>query len=177
MVSIDPGNIRLQDAIGATSAMSLRNLPDHVCVGPMLPGSITTLDLPLRDLDSNSLGLRHFVDKVLDIEPSQVEWNHIKASVRDHAWHELAAVMQLKLRPACARHLQQDEGEGGLHQNPSPRPMNFSGAGPTRNLPEKGFQWLVEQLGGSQIRRSSLGPEVRVVKPKAPELMRQRGTS
>ena len=46
MVSIDPGNIRLQDAIDATVAMSLRDLPDHVCVGPMPPGAITALELP-----------------------------------------------------------------------------------------------------------------------------------
>lgn len=61
MVSIDAGDIKLQDAINATSAMSLRDLADHVWVGLMPPGAITILELPLRELDSKSIGLRHFV--------------------------------------------------------------------------------------------------------------------
>ena len=154
MVSIDPGNIRLQDAID--------ELPDHVCVGPMPPGAITLLELPLRDLDSNSLGLRHFVDKVLDIEPSQVEWQRIKAIVRDHAWHELPTVMQFKVRPAFETviqyfflpqsdekicllkhvHITSDKIKvKGAYIKPfsKVKATNFSGVEPTRNLHAKAF--------------------------------------
>ena len=40
--------------------------------------------------------------------------------------------------------------------------LQWSGA--NKKLARKGFQWLLEQLGGYQIRRYSLGPEVRAVK-------------
>lgn len=192
MVSIDPGNIKLQDAIDATAAMSLRELPDHVCVGPMPPGAITPLELPLRDLDSNSTGLRHFVDKVLDIDPSQVEWQHLKAIVRDQAWRELPTVMQFKIRPAFETVIQYfllpqtDEKICLLkHVHITSDKIKVKGAyiktllqgqgyelqwhGANKKLARKGFQWLLEQLGGSQIRCYSLSPEIRAVKPKAPE--------
>ena len=169
MVSIDPSNIRLQDAIDATSPMSLRDLPDHVCVGPMPPGAITILDLPLRELDSNSVGLRHFVDKVLHIDPAQVEWDQIKAIVRDHAWHELPEVMQFKVRPVFDSIVQyfllpQSDGQVCLlkHVHISSDKIKAKGSylktllqgqgyelqwgGANKKLARKGFQWLWSSL-------------------------------
>lgn len=100
MVSVDAANTRLQDAINASSAMSLRDLPDHICVGPMPPGSITVNELPLRDLDPKSTGLKHVFDLVLDISSKTFDWDHIKAIVRNGAWHELPTWMQFKERPS-----------------------------------------------------------------------------
>ena len=125
--------------------------------------------LPLRDLDSNSVGLRHFVDKVLDIEPSQVEWQHIKTIVRDHAWNELPTVMQFKVRPAfeCVMQyffLPQSDGKVCLlkHVQITSDKVKVKGAyiktllqgqghklqwgGANKKLARKGFQWLLEQL-------------------------------
>ena len=41
--------------------------------------------------------------------------------------------------------------------------------GANKKLARKSFQWLLEQLGGSQTRRYSFSPEVKVVKSKAPK--------
>ena len=150
------------------------------------------MDLPLRELDSNSVGLRHFVDKVLHIDPAQVEWDQIKAIVRDHAWHELPEVMQFKVRPVFDSIVQyfllpQSDGQVCLlkHVHISSDKIKAKGSylktllqgqgyelqwgGANKKLARKGFQWLLEQLGGCQIRRYSLGPEVKAVKSKAPE--------
>eukprot|EP00438_Fugacium_kawagutii_P009217 Skav213289 [mRNA] locus=scaffold4748:15922:16530:+ [translate_table: standard] len=150
----------------------------------MPPGAIAALELPLRDLETNSVGLRRFADKVQDIEPSQVEWQHLKAIVRDHAWHELPTVMQFKVRPAFETviqyfflpqsdekicllkhvHIISDKIKvKGAYIKPfsKVKATNFSGVEPTKNWHEK--------VGGSQIRCYSLSPEIRAVKSKAPE--------
>ena len=100
MVALDPGNIRLQNAIEATAAMNLRDLPKHICVGPMPAGTITVSELPLKELDPNSSNLKHFMDLVLDISSATIDCDQIKAIVRDRARHELPTCMQMKSRPS-----------------------------------------------------------------------------
>ena len=100
MVSIDPSNISFQDAIRTTEHMVMRDLPDHVHVGPSPPGSVLVTDLPLKDLDPSSHSLKHFPDLVIDIPAASVDMDNIKAIIRDKAWHDLPTFMQMKERPA-----------------------------------------------------------------------------
>ena len=65
MVSVDPGALHLDNAVQATQSLFFRDLPAHVCVGPMPPGSLLVTDLPLKDLDENSPNIKHFLDLVL----------------------------------------------------------------------------------------------------------------
>lgn len=76
MVSIDPSNISLQDATRTTEHMAKQDLPDHVDVGPTPPGSVLVTELPLKDLDSSSQSLKHFLDLVLDIPAASVDGQH-----------------------------------------------------------------------------------------------------
>ena len=41
MVSVDPENVRLKDAVEATQNLFLRDMPSHVCVGPLPVGVIS----------------------------------------------------------------------------------------------------------------------------------------
>ncbi|CAJ1402580.1 unnamed protein product [Effrenium voratum] len=95
---MDPGEMRLQDAIEATKALYLRDLPAHVCVGPMPVGGFTLPELPLRDLDAGAPSIKHFVDVVMDIPAGDMNIENIKAIFRDQA-DELPAVMKPKSRP------------------------------------------------------------------------------
>ena len=117
-----------------------------------------------------------------DIEPAQVAWDQIKAIVRDHAWHELPAVMQFKVRPAfesVVQHFLLPQSDGkvcllkvkGAYVQTLLQGQGYElqwGAA-NKKLARKGFQWLLEQVGGSQILKYCLGPEVRAVKSNAPE--------
>ena len=89
MVSVDASNITLEDAIQATEFMSMRDLPEHVYVGPMPPGSVLLTDLPLKDLDPASNNLKHVLDVVLGIPAAAVDLSTIKAIFREKAWKEL----------------------------------------------------------------------------------------
>ena len=51
MVSVPADNIHLDNAVSATQGLFLRDLPAHVCVGPMPPGALLATDLPLNDLN------------------------------------------------------------------------------------------------------------------------------
>lgn len=67
MVSISPDDLRLENAIEATKGLYLRDLPAHVCVGPMPPGALNALELPLKNLDLSSPPIKHFVDLITDV--------------------------------------------------------------------------------------------------------------
>ena len=46
---MDADNIRFTEAEGATDQMVLRELHEHVCVGPMPVGAINIVNLPIRE--------------------------------------------------------------------------------------------------------------------------------
>ena len=59
MVSVPADNIHLDNAVSATQGLFLRDLPAHVCVGPMPPGALLATDLPLNDLNVSSPNIKH----------------------------------------------------------------------------------------------------------------------
>ena len=67
MVCIAPDDLHLDNAIEATKSLFLRELPEHVCVGPMPPGALNALELPLKDLDVSSPSIKHFIDLITDL--------------------------------------------------------------------------------------------------------------
>ena len=56
-IAMDPENICFQQAKEATEDMVLRELHEHVCVGPMPEGAINVLTLPIRE----PLGYRGYI--------------------------------------------------------------------------------------------------------------------
>ena len=99
MVSLDASNITLEDAIQATEFMSMRELPKHVHVGPMSPGSVLLTDLPRKDLGSKLEQPQAWLDVVLDIPTEALDMDSIRAAIRDKAWQELPDFMQWKEQP------------------------------------------------------------------------------
>ena len=59
LVSVPADNIHLENAVSATQGLFLRDLPAHVCVGPMPPGALLATDLPLNDLNVSSPNIKH----------------------------------------------------------------------------------------------------------------------
>lgn len=190
MVSVDPSNVSLEAALQATSAMSLRDLPQHVVVGPQPPGAVTITDLPLKDLDPESSNLKHFVDVVLDIPAADVDLPQLKAVFRDQAWHDLPGFMQMKQRPTFEYKTQfflmpqSDESFCLLKHvyvlsdkvKGSSIALLLQGTGyeiqwgtSNKKLVHKAFQWMLEQLGGSQFLQYSLTLERKPSKSSAPE--------
>ena len=97
----DPGEMDLDHAAQATQSLYLPELPFHVCFGPMPCGSLSVLDLPLKDLDATSPSIKHFADLVMDIPAASVDVDALKAISRDHAWDDLHHFMKPKVRPTC----------------------------------------------------------------------------
>lgn len=178
MVSIDPSNISLQDAIRTTEHVIMRGLPDHVHVGPTPPGSVLVTELPLKDLDSSSQSLKHFLDLALDIPAASVDMDSIKAIIRDKAWCDFPAFLQMKERPVfdyvCQYFFlpQSDDnvcllkhvyitGDNKVKASQVERFLHGKGreivwGSSNKKNARKAFQWLLEQLGGSHFRLCSL---------------------
>ena len=190
MVSVDASNITLEDAIQATEFMSMRDLPEHVYVGPMPLGSVLLTDLPRKDLDPASNNLKHVLDVVLDIPAAAVDLSTIKAIFREKAWKELPDFMQMKERPVfeCVCQyffLPQSDDQTCMLKHIYICSDKVKGSQAARLLQgrgyeimwgnhnkknaRKGFQWLLEQLGGSQFRLYSLGTDRKPSKTKGPE--------
>ena len=94
-MSISPDDLRLENAIEATKSLYLRDLPAHVCVGPMPPGALNALELPLKNLDLSSPSIKHFVDLITDVPKASIDLPSLQAVFRDQAWHELPEVLKL----------------------------------------------------------------------------------
>ena len=100
MVCIAPDDLHLDNAIEATKSLFLRELPEHVCVGPMPPGALNALELPLKDLDVSSPSIKHFIDLITDLPKAAIDLPSLQAIFRDKAWDELPELMKPKERPA-----------------------------------------------------------------------------
>ena len=189
MVSVDPGALHLDNAVQATQSLFLRDLPAHVCVGPMPPGSLLVTDLPLKDLDEHSPNIKHFLDLVLDIPPDAIDVPALKAIFRDQAWEELPEFMKLKVRPpfdtvtqffllpqsddqlCLLKHvyINQDKVSGRYVQGL----LHGSGkeiawGSQNKKVVRKAFQWMLEHLGGIQFKKYALTPEKRKASSSAP---------
>ena len=184
------GEMRLQDAIEATKALYFRDLPAHVCVGPMPVGGFTLPELPLRDLDAGAPSIKHFVDVVMDIPAGDINIENIKAIFRDQAWDELPAVMKPKSRPSFDTATQyillpQTHGNICLLKHTyvvdekvtgqcviemlQGKGYEISWGTGNKKVVRKAFQWMLEQLGGTQFRRYTLSPEKRKPVAEAPQ--------
>ena len=100
MVTVSPDSIHLHNAVTATQGLFLRELPTHVCVGPMPPGALLATDIPLKDLDPRSPNIKHFVDLVVNIPKNAIDIEGLHPIFRDQAWEEMSEVMKPKVRPA-----------------------------------------------------------------------------
>jgi hypothetical protein len=180
MVAPEPEDMHLEDAIQATQSLFLRELPSHVCVGPMPRGAIGPLDLPLKDLDESSPAIKHYVDLILDIPKDSVDVVSLKAIFRDQAWDELPAFMKPKVRPSFETITQyillpQSDGQLCLLKHVYITNEKVSGSyvatllhgtgreiawgNGNKKVVRKAFQWMLEQLGGTQFQKFILTSE------------------
>lgn len=179
MVSMDAGEVGLQEAIAATASLFL-DLPEHVVVGPMPVGSISPLDLPLKDLNEASHSIKHFVDLILDIPVATLDLENLKPIFRDQSWDALPEVMKFKTRPHFDTIVQyvilpQADGQALLLKHVYVATEKVTGkqvadvihgsgreiawGQGNKKIVRKAFQWMLEQLGGIQFRHWSLTPE------------------
>ena len=180
MVSVPADNIHFDNAVSATQGLFLRDLPAHVCVGPMPPGALLATDLPLNDLNVSSPNIKHFLDLVLDIPKSTIDVPSLQAIFRDQAWEELPEVMKLKIRPTFQTvsqyfllpqdddhlillkhvYIMDDKVLGSyvqsLHRG---KGKEIAWGNQNKKLVRKAFQRMLEQLGGLQFRKHTLTPE------------------
>ena len=182
MVTVAPDSIHLSNAVSATQFLYLRDLPAHVCVGPMPPGALLATDLPLKDLDAQSFNIKHFIDLVVDVPKDSIDIPQLQAVFRDKAWDELPDVMKPKLRPQFQTETQyfllpQDEDHLVLLKHVYILDDKVTGltvqsllrgsgkeilwGNQNKKLVRKAFQWMLEQLGGLQFRKYTLSAEKR----------------
>lgn len=186
MVSVLSDDIHLEHAVTATQSLFLRDLPTRVCVGPMQPGALLATGLPLKDLDTLSPSIKHFVDIILDILKSSIDMDNLKAIFRDQAWDELPEVMKLRDRPSFETIIQyvflpQSDDQLCLLKHvyvaadkvPSGYVQSLlRGNGKeikwghqNKKLLRKAFQWMLGQLGGVHFRKYTLTPDLHQVLP------------
>ena len=182
MVTVAPDSIHLSNAVSATQFLYLRDLPAHVCVGPMPPGALLATDLPLKDLDAQSFNIKHFIDLVVDVPKDSIDIPQLQAVFRDKAWDELPDVMKPKLRPQFQTETQyfllpQDEDHLVLLKHVYILDDKVTGltvqsllrgsgkeilwGNQNKKLVRKAFQWMLEQLEGLQFRKYTLSAEKR----------------
>lgn len=180
MVAPKPEEMHLDDAIQATQSLFLRELPSHVCVGPMPRGALSVLDLPLKDLDVSSPSIKHFVEVVLDIPKDAVDVVSLKATFRDQAWDELPAFMKPEICPIFDTITQyvllpQSDDQLCLLEHVYITKEKVSGnyvatllqgsgreiawGNGNKKVVRKACQWMLEQPGGTQFRKFILTPE------------------
>ena len=161
-----------------------------MCVGPMPQGSISVLELPLRELNVQSPSIiKYFLDLVLDIPSDTIDVKSLKAIFRHQAWDELPDVMKPKVRPqfdvvtqffllpqtngnlCLLKHcyIKEDKVTGRVVQD------LLRGAGyeiswgtTNKKVLRKAFQWMLEQMGGTQWRKYSLTAEQKKPTSSAP---------
>lgn len=189
MVTVSPDSIHLHNAVTATQGLFLRELPTHVCVGPMPPGALLATDLPLKDFDPRSPNIKHFVDLVVNIPKNTIDIEGLHPIFRDQAWEELPEVMKPKVRPTIQTVNQYfllpqdddhfillkhvyivDDKVPGTYVQSLIRGSGKEIAWGSQNkkLVRKAFQWMLEQLGGLQFRKHSLSPEKKKPTSSAP---------
>ena len=174
-MSISPDDLRLENAIEATKSLYLRDLPAHVCVGPMPPGALNALELPLKNLNLSSPSIKHFMDLITDVPKTSIDLPSLQAVFRGQAWHELPGVLKLKGRPTFETITQyfllphSDDDllvviyipndkvpavtlKDFLHGNG----YEIAWGQNNKKIVRKAFQWMLEQLGGTQFRKYTL---------------------
>ena len=181
MVSLSPDELRLENAMEATKSLFLRDLPAYVCVGPMPPGALNALELPLKDLDLSSPSIKHFVDLITDVPKTAIDLTSLQAVFRDQAWQELPEILTLKGRPTSETITQYfllpqadddflvvlkhiyipNDKDPAVHIKDFLRGSGYEIAWGDNNkkVVRQAFQWMLQQLGGTQLRKYTLTPE------------------
>ena len=91
----DPENIALGDALEATNDLYIRQIPQHIRVGPMPAGAVTPVLLPLRELNPSAQQMKHFFDIIHNHE-GRISYDALAPIIRDKAWSELPPPFGLK---------------------------------------------------------------------------------
>ena len=181
VAAMDPENMTLKDAIEATSDFFIRQLPQHIKIGPTPLGSVTPMTLPIREVDPGVKQMKHFSDIIYDHE-GPVNHDQLHPIMRDKAWHELLEPFKLKKKLQVDYTMQlfvlpQQNGKSCIvkHMHITNEKIKAStiheyvygtayeiiwGSHDNRQA-RKGLQWMLEQMGGVQYRFFALTPMVK----------------
>ena len=181
VAAMDPENMTLKDAIEATSDFFIRQLPQHIKIGPTPLGSVTPMTLPIREVDPGVKQMKHFFDIIYDHE-GPVNHDQLHPIMRDKAWHELPEPFKLKKKLQVDYTMQlfvlpQQNGKYCIvkHMHIANEKIKAStiyeyvygtayeiiwGSHDSRQA-RKGLQWMLEQMGGVQYRLFALTPMVK----------------
>eukprot|EP00435_Cladocopium_sp_Y103_P037440 s1793_g9.t3 len=146
-------------------------LTTHVHVGPLPIGIMTPLALPLKEINPNSPAIKHFLDIIYDVDPNRVNVDNLKAIIRNQAWSELPDVKQMASRPTfdyvsqyfllpqvdekvCLLehfYIKDDKIKGQyVERLVKGQGFEISWQGVNKHKARRGFQYMLEQLGGSR---------------------------
>ena len=140
------------------------------------------MSLSLR-LSASTPSIKHFVDIIYDVDALSVDMDRLRPVLREKAWAELPEVLTLKIRPTFDYVSQffivpqVDEGKVCVVKHYYVKADKIKGSYVARlargtayevswsslnkQKARRGFQWLLEQLGGIQFRSFSLSAEKR----------------
>ena len=185
---MDPQNITLGNALEATIDLYIREIPQHIRVGPMPAGTVTPLRFPLRELNPSAQQMKHFFDIIHDHE-DRISYDALGPIIRDKAWSELPPPFGLQKDLGVKFLMQffivpQNNGKHCIIKH------NFipnhkvkaslileSGYGTLKEImwgtnaknTKKALQFMLEQLGGVQFRLFTLTPALKKVAKPVPE--------
>lgn len=92
-----PENQGFVEAVEATKHLLLRDVGQHVAVGPMPRGTVNPSHLPLKQItDKDVIPIKHFFDVCYDCPAPN--YDMLGPIIRDKAWAELPAPFSLKSR-------------------------------------------------------------------------------
>ncbi|OLP89926.1 hypothetical protein AK812_SmicGene28558 [Symbiodinium microadriaticum] len=171
---MDADNIHFTQAREATEQMVLRELHEHVCVGPMPLGAInSTFHLPPQLMTQ-------FLDVSHDVAKGDLDIDNLKGIFKNKAWSDLPVFMKLQGNPNFnykTQYFIQEQSNGNytvikhvflLKQRlPQTKREAFAmgkcyeiawGQG-NKFVERKALQWMLEQTGGLQFRQFSLSTE------------------
>ena len=186
---MDPENITLGNALEATNDLYIRQLSQHVKVGPMPAGVVTPVSLPLRDLSRSAQQMRHFFDVIYD-HARNISYDALAPILRDQAWSELPPpfgvkkdlgvnyLMQLFVIPqkndgkhCIVKHIfiPDHKVKAALILEAGYGTMQEIVWGNNAKNTKKALQFMLDQLGGVQFRIFALTPALKKAPKGIPE--------
>ena len=177
---MDAENLTLSNALEATNELLLKQLPQHVKVGPMPLGPVHPSVLPLRDLNPNTLQMANCID-IIENHEGAINYDALGPILRDKAWGELPAPFGIKNDLGAKYFLQlfvipQTDGKQTIIKHIYIPETKIKGSkfvnacygracevvwGSNAKTTKKALQFMLEQMGGTQYRLFTLTPPMK----------------
>ena len=185
---MDVENLTLSNALEATNELVLKQLPQHVQVGPMPLGPVHPFVLPLRDLNPNASQMANCID-IIENHESAINHDALGPILRDKAWGALPAPFGIK-NDLGVKYLlllfviPQTDGKQTIIKHIYIPETKIKGSkfvnacygracevawGSNAKTTKKALQFMLEQMGGTQYRLFTLTPPMKKSKTTNPD--------